>query len=72
MGLYTKQYRDFFDSDAGKSLIQDVESIVDAEHRRAEDAGDMQEAFGYMKRAAGVRLVVKKMHDLTLEAKKPK
>ena len=73
MSQFAAQYRDFFaESEAGLALMKDIESLIEAEHKEAENTDDPMTSFGHMKQAAGVRLAIGKIKNLQMEARKPR
>ena len=72
MSEFTAKYVKFFrETDEGENLLKEIEALIPAEYKKAENTNDPQEIYGHMKRAAGVRSVLSKINDLMVEAKKP-
>lgn len=73
MSQFTKAYRDFFlESQAGQEFVKSLESLIDANHDKADDATDPMITFAHSQRAKGVKEAIAKINSLTAGVKKTK
>lgn len=72
MSQYKKQHVAYFESDAGRELIESCKSHKRQMYYKAESATDIQEAFAYLNRAKGIQEALDTIMSMTAGGTPPK
>lgn len=70
MSQFAKEHRAYFDSDAGRELVDSLKTEIDAKHAKAETATDSDLSFAFTQRAKGVREALDIINSM-IAGKKP-